>query len=104
MFKFINILGSLNLYDLENQIFCLKDHIIFTRFEDGGVAFDLETRASHLLNQTGAKILDLLDGKRDLGELIRITARIFQQPEDRIGGDITGFLSSLVERDWAYVK
>ena len=96
--------GTSKLDFLENQIFCMKDHIVFAVFEDGGVAFNLDNRASHILNRTGAKVLGLLDGKRDLGELIRTAARMFVQPEARIERDITDFLSGLVERGWAYVK
>ena len=78
---------------LDNQILCLKDHVVIAVFEDGGVAFNLDTRASYLLNRTGAMVLDLLDGQRDFGELIGTIAQIFQQPVGRIEEDITNFLA-----------
>ncbi|MBN1848236.1 MAG: PqqD family protein [Deltaproteobacteria bacterium] len=82
----------------------MKDHILFTGFEDGGVIFDLDTRVSCEINSTGVELLRLMDGQRELGEIIRMTAQIFEQPEERIEKDITRFLANLLERGWIYVQ
>ena len=86
------------------DIFNLKEHIIYASFEEGGVVFNLEDRVTHELNRTGISILDLLDGKRDLLELIKTFSIKFGQPEDEIKDDIFSFLQNLTERGWVYVR
>jgi hypothetical protein len=88
----------------KDQIFGLKDHIILAVFEDGGVALDLNDRFSYVLNWTGAGILQLLDGRRNLDALIRTFASLYQKSEYHVEKEITDFLIGLVERDWVYVK
>ena len=89
---------------LENYIFCLRDDILYAVFEEGGVIFNLEDRVSLLVNQTGTGILDLLDGERDVKELARTLAGMYEQPEKAIKEDITDFLLNLMRRGWVYVK
>ncbi len=88
----------------KDQIFGLKDHIVIAVFEDGGVALNLEDRVSHELNWTGARIIQLLDGRRDLDTLIRTFASLCGKPEDHLEKDMSDFLTSLMERGWVYVK
>ena len=90
---------------LEDYIFCLRDHILFALFEgEGGVIFDSDSRVSLVVNQAGAGVLKLLNGKRDAREIIRSLAREYEKPEENLGEDINNFLTNLVERDWLYVK
>ena len=89
---------------MENHIFCLKKNIIFEMFEEGGVAFNLEDRGAHISNQTGTGILKLLNGNRNVQELIQILAQNWEQPEEVVKKDVNLFLMDLVARDWIYVK
>lgn len=87
----------------QKHTYHLKDHILFTGFDDGGVVFDLDTRVSYEINRAGVEILELMNGQRELGEIIKTAAQIFDQPEDQMAVDITHFVSNLLERGWAYV-
>lgn len=89
---------------LENQIFCLNEHIVFAVFEEGGVALNLEDRVSHVLNRTGAGVLELLDGKRNLEEVIEAFTGMYEQPEEAVKKDIADFLTDLEERGWIYAR
>jgi hypothetical protein len=88
----------------EDYIFCLKDHILFAFFEAGGVVFDLDNRVPFAVNRTGAGVLKLLNGRRDVKEVIRSFAREYKKPEENLGKDINNFLINLIEKDWLYVK
>jgi len=89
---------------LEKHVFCLKDDIRYALFEEGGVIFQLKDRVAHEINRTGASILVLLDGERDVGSLIRMIAREYGREEKAIREDVMDFLSNLMKRGWAYVR
>ncbi|MBN1832497.1 MAG: PqqD family protein [Deltaproteobacteria bacterium] len=89
---------------VEEQIICLKDDILCTFFEEGGVVFYLKDRVSHEINRTGARIIALLDGERDVAGLIQTIAREYGQEEKTIREDVTNFLKNLIKRGWVYVK
>jgi hypothetical protein len=89
---------------LEEHIFRLKDDILYAVFEEGGVVLRLEDRVSHEINRTGASIIALLDGKRDVGSLIRMVAHEYGRREEDVREDVTGFLMNLRKRGWIYVK
>ena len=89
---------------LEEHIFCLRDDILYAFFEEGGVIFHLEDRASHVINKTGASILELLDGERDVEGLIHMIAREYGRQEEAVREDVTGFLKDLMKRGWVYVR
>lgn len=89
---------------LEYQVLCLKDSILLAVFEEGGVVFDLTTRRSHVVNRTGAGILELLDGKRSLKEVIQAFVEICGRPEKVVSEDAAMFLKDLLERGWLYVQ
>jgi len=88
----------------KGNICSLKEHIIYASFDEGGVVFNLEDRVTHELNRTGALVLDLLDGKRDLRDLVRAFSLKCGQSEDVIKNDIIDFLQNLMERGWVYVR
>lgn len=97
--------GKIRILNLrKDQIFGLKDHIVLAVFEDGGVALNLDDRISHELNWTGTRILQLLDGRRDLNALIKTFTALCQRPEYHVEKDIADFLIGLIERGWLYVK
>jgi pyrroloquinoline quinone biosynthesis protein D len=49
-----------------------------------------------LLNETGAAVLELVDGKRTVGEIAAILSQRYQTD---VTGDVTEYLSRLVERE-----
>ena len=88
----------------ENQIFCLKDPILLAVFEEGGVVFDLDSRACHELNTTGAQILNLLNGRRNIREVMQTFAKNNRQSIKVVEKDFDTFLGDLIERGWVYAK
>lgn len=50
------------------------------------------------LNGTGRTVWDLLDGKRDLQELMREISNLFDAPEPVIRNDMELFLKELLQR------
>lgn len=89
---------------LEDNIFCLKDHILFAIFEEGGVIFNVKNRMSYLLNQTAAGMVDLLDGKNSIKDVISKLAQFYEKPEELVRDDAEIFFKNLLERDWIHVK
>lgn len=89
---------------LEEHIFRLRDDTLCAFFEEGGVIFHLEDRVSHEINQTGASILELLDGERDVGGLIHMIAREYGRQEEAVREDVMDFVQNLMKRGWVYVR
>jgi len=88
----------------QNQLFCLRDSILSAVFEEGGVVFDLDSRACHELNQTGAQILSLLDGRRRIDDVVSILAEMLSESKETIKEDTEVFLKDLIGRGWVYVS
>ena len=89
---------------LEEHVFRLRDEILCSFFEEGCVVFHLKDRVSHEINRTGASIVGLLDGKRDVGGLIQMIAQEYGRQEEAIREDVTDFLENLMKRGWVYVR
>jgi hypothetical protein len=89
---------------IEEHIIRLKDGILCAFFEEGGVIFHLEDRLSHVINRTGASIVALLDGERDVGSMIQMIAREYERQEEVVREDVTDFLKNLMERGWVYAR
>jgi pyrroloquinoline quinone biosynthesis protein D len=49
-----------------------------------------------LLNETGAAVLELVDGTRTVGEIVAILSQRYQTD---VTGDVTEYLSRLAERE-----
>jgi hypothetical protein len=93
----------MELQILEHQILHLRDSMLLTVFEEGGVVFDVTTRRSHVVNRAGAGILELLNGKRSVREVVRAFAEICDEPEEAVSQDAAVFLKDLLERGWLHV-
>ena len=89
---------------MEEHILILRDDILCAFFEEGGVIFHLVDRVSHEINQTGASILVLLDGERDVGGLIHMIAREYGRQEETVREDVMDFVRNLMKRGWVYVR
>jgi hypothetical protein len=95
---------KISLKILGDRVFCLNDHILFAIFEEGGVVFNVKDRMSYLLNQTAAGMINLLDGKKNIKEVIYNLAQFYEKPEELVRDDAENFFKNLIERDWVYVK
>ena len=89
---------------IENSVFCLNDHILLAIFEDGGVVFNIKDRTSYLINHTGAGIIRLLDGKKNIREVMLNFAQSYEKQEKFVKDDTMNFFKSLLERGWVHVK
>jgi hypothetical protein len=92
------------LDDKANQIFCLRESILLAVFNEGGVVFDLESRVCHEINHSGAQVLTLLDGRKNINDIADAVAESSQESTDMIRGDVAKFLEDLTERGWVYVS
>lgn len=88
----------------DDHVFCVKDHILIAGFDEGGMVFNLENRATHVVNETALEILRLLDGETSVKDIIHAIAQLFGQGERVVKLDAVIFLKNLVEKDWVYVK
>ena len=89
---------------LEDNIFYLKDHILFAIFEEGGVVFNINDRMAYLLNRTAAEMISLSDGRNNIGDVITKLAQFYEKPEELVRDDVRNFFKNLLERDWGHVK
>lgn len=88
---------------IENRVFCLKDTVLLAVFEDGGVIFDLESRFCHEINPSGAQILHLLDGRRNIDAVVEILVGMLSESKEMLRKDVAVFLNDLIKRGWVYV-
>lgn len=56
------------------------------------------------LDQIGCAILSEIDGARSMATIIRDLAARYDAPEDQIAGDISDFLTGLIERRMVFLK
>lgn len=62
------------------------------------VVLDTEGRVIRALNPTGARIWELIDGRRSLGEIAALLAGEFRIPADRALQDVTPFVAQLASK------
>lgn len=93
----------MNVNNRDMHIYALKDDILVAEFEDGGVAFDTNSRRCLELNTTGVFILGHLDGIKTVKMVIGKMAEQFEQPNEKIRQDLEIFLDDLHERGWIHV-
>jgi hypothetical protein len=91
------------LEKIENRVFCLKDSVLLAVFEDGGVLFELESRVCHEINRSGAQILHLLDGRRNIDAVVEILVGMLSESKEMLRKDVAVFLNDLIKRGWVYV-
>lgn len=84
----------------DHLVYYFKDAILLAVFEDGGVVFDSRSRRCHEINQSGVQILKLLDGHKNIKEVVHEVSAIFGEPEDKVGKDLDLFLEELIRKGW----
>ena len=87
-----------------DRVYRLNDSLRFCVFEDGGVLFDLESRACHEINSSAAQIIERLKKGSALAELIEAVNSQFDSPPAAVEKDVVDFVEDLVRRGWLYVQ
>jgi hypothetical protein len=88
----------------DHQVYYFKDAILLAVFEEGGVVFDSRSRRCHEVNDSGAQILNLLDGRRNIREVVHEVSARFGEPEDRVRKDLDIYLDELIRKGWLDVR
>jgi len=88
----------------DHHVYYFNDAVLLAVFEDGGVVFDSRSRRCHEINESGAQILSLLDGRRNIKDVIHEVSARFEEPEDRVRKDLDLFLEELIRKGWLDVR
>ena len=83
-----------------HRVYRLKDSFRFSTFEDGGVVFDLESRACHEINRSAAQIISHLNGEKSLRGLIDEVSSEYASPPEVIEKDLIDFVENLFKKGW----
>ena len=67
----------------------------FRRYGDQGWVVHLRNPANTLLNEVGARIFELLDGRHTVREIAATVAREFDVPPEEAQKDVLAFLGEL---------
>jgi len=73
-------------------------------FEEGGLVFDLKSRACCELNPGAILIISLIKNKKSIKEIFYTYADYYEQPEDILKEDFNIFLEDLIKRGWVHVE
>ena len=65
--------------------------------DDGRVMVNCDTGSAISLNRTGALVWDLIDGRRDPGEIAEAVRRNFVEAPDTVNDDVAALLVTLSE-------
>lgn len=88
----------------DQHLYYFNAGILLAVFEEGGVVFDSRSRRCHEINDSGAQILNLLDGRRTIGAVVRKVSARFDEPEDRVRKDLDIYLDELIRKGWLDVR
>jgi hypothetical protein len=75
----------------------LAPHVRFRRFENEGVAVDQSSAEAVVFNDVAARILELADGSRTLGDCAEVIGDEFEASGETIEQDVLRFAGELVE-------
>ena len=80
-----------------NEVFRLRSDVRFRTVLDEGVVVCQDAAEVLVLNEVGARILELTDGEMEVEEIYCRLKREFSAPEDDIRRDLESFLADLSE-------
>ena len=80
---------------LESRL-ALDPHARFRRFEDEGVIIQQTTAEAIVINATGARLLELVDGARSLADCARALEGEFEAPGEVVARDVVTFANELL--------
>jgi hypothetical protein len=77
----------------------VPDHVVHRSFEAETLLLNLETGQYHGLNETGGRMLELLEATDgNVREAVQKLADEYDLPFDQIAPDLTGFCADLEQR------
>jgi hypothetical protein len=85
-------------------IYAASDEIVAREIEDELIIVPLTSGVGDMedelytLNDVGRSIWNLLDGERNLREVVGILVEEYRSPKDEIQTDVLGFINELVKR------
>jgi hypothetical protein len=78
--------------------------VLWRAIEDETLIVNLDTRRVSVLNRVGGEVWALMDGTRQLGEIVEEVGVVYGVVPERVQDDVESFVQALVERDmlsWA---
>jgi len=88
----------------EHRVYSLNDTVLLAVFEEGGVLFDSKSRRCLEINSSGAHMLNFLDGRMNIEDVVHAVSARFREPEDRVRKDLDLFLKELIGKGWVNVR
>ena len=76
-----------------------KTDVLLQRFDEEAILVDLDTETIFQLNQTGARIAELIIEERSVPEILAILDREFEKNSSDIERDVLAFLDELLTHD-----
>jgi hypothetical protein len=87
-----------------NERYRLKEHLLLRVFEDGGIVFDLDSRACHEINHAAGRMLQYLSGEYGLDTVAATLAAESEESVDAVKRDLLEFIDHLVEKSWVDIQ
>ena len=84
-----------------NQIYILRESVIFKQEGDGGFLFDPENGNLKYVNRTARIILEQADGRSDLHQMVRgLQRRYPDETTAALRNDVVDFFRELIANDF----
>lgn len=74
----------------------LDPHVRFRRFDDEGVIVNQKSAEAVVVNEVGARLLEVADGRRTIGDCAALLVTEFEAERDVIERDVLAFADALV--------
>jgi hypothetical protein len=87
-----------------NRTVVLQPDYLLERIDDEITVYHPSLTTSLYLNETGALIWELCDGKRKISDIIGIIIELYPESRDQIQRDVVQIISSLVENNIALLR
>jgi hypothetical protein len=75
----------------------LDPHVRFRRFEEEGVLVNQKNAEALVVNEVGARLLEVADGKRTIADCAELLTGEFDAAREDIEQDLLAFAGALVE-------
>ncbi len=83
--------------DRSRAVPSLRKGVGFRRMFGEGVSLVAETSSVNVLNEPACRFLELVDGKRSIGEILAVLEGEYEAPPEQIRADVETFLGHAVE-------
>lgn len=82
----------------------LDPHVRYRRFEDEGVIVNQKNAEALVINEVGARLVEVADGKRTIADCAELLAGEFDAEREVIERDLLAFANALVDAGVAAVE